>query len=155
MPRYIGQHQIGHNGCGPIAILNVLKWAGVPTSYRKHYPKVAQMCECIEGTQRSTFEKTLKSLAKGLFSVTAIRGPTLKEFYNMVDCGAAAVLLYHNGWCGHFCFIPEVQGKKFICINDDLKKTVCRRSIKEMKRYFRFAYEEGVYFPKVWFIEKI
>ncbi len=58
MTRYLKQAD-GSYICGPIAVMNVLKWVGYDVKYNdlKYFK---DMCECnIDGTRRNNFERTL------------------------------------------------------------------------------------------------
>lgn len=156
MSKYLFQRESSDNKCGPIAIANALIWAGFPLDKNKHLQYIYNMSKCtVGGTQRSSFEKALKCMASGFYSVEAVRAPTFNEFKHNIECGAAAVLLYHRGIYAHYCFITELIGNRFNTVNDILNKESTLRNTSTIKKYLKLKYVDGVYFPKVWFINKV
>ncbi len=60
MNQYI-QKQRNHFSCGPIAILNALKWRDKKASYNSHYKKLVEQCNTTkEGTSDADLERVLR-----------------------------------------------------------------------------------------------
>ena len=71
--RYTKQRNL--SGCGPVAILNAIKWANPDKlfSYKEYYPLLAEACKTtLEGTNRKNFKQTL-------FMAGKTQGFTVKE----------------------------------------------------------------------------
>lgn len=68
MIRYVKQRD--HYTCGPIAVINICKWAGYKVTL-KEIKKFKKLTNCIDGTYSEDLEKALKKLGKKYFQLGA------------------------------------------------------------------------------------
>ena len=76
MSKYVRQQT--DSSCGPIAILNAIKWSVPETSatYKELYPTITSWCKCDrDGTAAIDFEKALRAMGefRGEFTVVKVR----------------------------------------------------------------------------------
>jgi hypothetical protein len=80
--RWIAQKN--KSSCGPIAILNILKWLEIEINYSKDYCKYKRKCKCTkDGTHQPHFEKSLNSIAG--IDVKCKNLPTIKEIEDALN----------------------------------------------------------------------
>jgi len=136
MPNYVKQHD--NYSCGPVAIINLCKWAGKNVSYKNDFAKITKMCKCKSpnGTFPENFNKCLRKCLKKCTKIQEVIKPSMKQINKHLLCNQALVLRYevkplHN----HFILIVPSNGKTFTCINDGdkiIKKY--SKTIRQMKK---------------------
>lgn len=108
--------------CGPVAILNILKWAGFPVSYNKDYKFWKTKCKCTEyGTHQPLFQKCLINL-KNILS-TPKNLPTISSIEDAIKNNQLVVMkstfmIDSKRDLGHFFVISEMTEHSFFCVND-------------------------------------
>lgn len=118
--------------CGPIALLNALKWAGIRCILRRDYKKIFSKTRCNQdgmesGTFRKNFDAALRYFARGKFSVMRRfwRGIAVMEEF-LRDPNHAVITLFieidaetKKRDVPHLMLITEVSktGKAFLCVN--------------------------------------
>jgi hypothetical protein len=133
MPLYTKQRD--NFRCGPIAILNALRWAGKRVSYEYVY-ELAERCGCNPGagTKHWNFDKVLRKEGKGLFRVHRIDSPYLwfiEEHAKQDD--KAAIFSYkwrrQGKQARHFYLLDSVNedGRFFFTVNDETGKGAALR----------------------------
>jgi hypothetical protein len=148
--------------CGPTAILNAMKWAGIDANGRDHIPYLQFACRTYDledmegqGTFNHDFDRVLRYVGKGSFAVKRKKNPTLSEMRRHLKAGHAIALAYHwedGGQSGeHFCFIAGLWNGLFICINDhtELSGPTIRLRRPETVRKWLKKYEDC---PTAWFL---
>lgn len=166
MPRYLKQYDT--YSCGPTAILNALKWAGVAISYRSHYKRVARGCRVMEGSYRergtlsADLDRTIRELGSGYFSIRKVRSCTIQQLTDHLQNGGAAVLAHLEGDLyagqenveGHFSFWFDSNGDYFTGANDGGPDATIVRTRAEMVRKMRRRKHAGDQYPEVWLLTK-
>lgn len=157
MPRYMRQRN--RFSCGPIAILNSLKWAGQKVTYEGWYRNLKRACGCnrIFGTNQKIFDKNLRYLGSHLFTIRKRNRPKLSEIEKHVTNGGAVLLSYYwnnNGYSGrHFALIVDYDGKYFTVVNDSRVETVMKISRKGFKRRC-LRFQRTNRYLRGWFLRK-
>ena len=121
MPRYCKQQD--QFSCGPVALLNAMKWAGKRVSYGD-LPALRLACKCVPstGTVASNLARASRQLIDS-HTIKHIHRPSLKLLNNHLEIGSFILnygFLYHGEPHGHyiFCF----KGPRGVCkaVNYDL-----------------------------------
>jgi hypothetical protein len=97
MPRYVKQRD--EFRCGPVAIVNVLKWMGCDAT-AKLIPGLCKELRVTKdyGTSESDLERALARRGKGKFSIRKDTHTSLKKIEARIREGMAVLLIYsHNG----------------------------------------------------------
>lgn len=89
MPRYCKQRD--QYRCGPIAILNALKWAGKKVTYKKHIERLTRECKCKAPKGTWWFDIT-RVLRKYGFSIYKRRVLSAKEIKKHLSNGGAIIV---------------------------------------------------------------
>lgn len=166
MPRYLKQYD--NYSCGPTAILNALKWAGVAASYRTHYKRVAKGCKVAEGeykdrgTLSSDLDRTVRALGKAHFTVRKVRSCTIQQLDEHLQNGGAAILAHleeelyagQKDIEGHFSFWFHSDGKSFTGANDGGPDATIVRTRKEMVSKIRKRKHGSDLYPEVWLLTR-
>lgn len=150
--------------CGPTAIINAMKWAGMDASLKSHLPFLQFGCHTIDlecpdpennGTTDWDFDRVLRYVAKGTFTVNRKKKPSFKELKAHLEKGHAACMSYHweeNNQIGdHFCFIEKLERGLFVCVNDHNaanENTVTYRSDKTIQKWLK----KGDEYPFIWLL---
>ncbi len=164
MPRYIKQRD--KYRCGPVAILNSLKWAGVAASYSEHTDCLTELAVCgppPRGTCHGTFDRALRVAGKGFYSVRRVFRPYLGEIEDHLRGGGAIVHSYawkidkEDRWGRHFQLLVGISpsGKSLYTVNRAPERSALHRILrKTFKRDdLRFQRVDPCY--KAWFLTKI
>ena len=106
--------QIRESDCGPIALLNLLKWLGMRVTVREHHGHLCWMCNLIDGfgSSDSDLTRALSHLRRNNFSFKYRRKPKLKTILSHLKNGGAVILVYPNEVGLHACFIPSQNKRK-------------------------------------------
>lgn len=161
MVRYVKQKD--NTSCGPIALINTLKWLGYSVSY--DFLHIARyMCKCESnrskdggGTTDMNFERALKSF--GIKKKRKIQ-PTIKELDKHIDSGGIAIISYFNTYpmckfkkdAGHFALCISRTSRTYMMVNDKDNKTKNRRYRNTMRSML--SNEGDGYKCWAWFISK-
>lgn len=99
MVRYVRQRN--ESGCGPVAILNTMKWANPDQSftYEKLYPHLAEMCQTDQhGTAEVPFMSALYTMGeyRGNFNAIKLCNFELRKLTGHVYSGGAVILGHHE-----------------------------------------------------------
>jgi len=113
--------------CGPIAILNALRWADLDTPYEDWFDMLSAVCECgwPDVTLHRRFERALREIGRNFCSMRRKFRPSIKEIEDHIYGGGAVILNYKwrrkNGETNrHFSLVVDVSqgGKTFYSVND-------------------------------------
>lgn len=142
--------QLNKTDCGPMAVLNALKWAGYPVSCRRGYKSIKKNCKwkAGQGTYYSDIYKTLQKYSK--LKSRIIKSPKLKELDSLLEKGYTFILLYthKHGRCSHFIFCSGKSSKKYFFKNDSSVYTNRARVRKTINSYLRKSLrKDGIYAP--------
>lgn len=146
------------SGCGPTAILNLMKWVGLRYSLRHDYRRLFEGCETdSNGTTIHKFDRVLKDEVRHLMTSRLRRRPTLKMIDDWLKVPERAVILlyYYNKHDGHYTLLTErlKNGKTFVAINDEHQKSVSKLSRENLKKKIRIRRREKYDVPVAWFIK--
>jgi len=106
--------------CGPIAILNLLKWIGLSISYKRNYEKLFKSCKCTwKGTHQHVFQKCLDKINGVVICPKNL--PTIESIEAAIQLGQIVIMkssyVMEKTVEGHFFIISEMTEDKFFCIN--------------------------------------
>jgi len=139
MPRYIRQKDF--TSCGPVALINILKWFGCNVSYKDYIEIARGLCDHISGSDGGTEDKGMaRALKAHKISFKKIKNPTLVQLDKHLDSGGIILLDYAvpcmsklspipfevGDW--HFTLCIGRTNKTYIMVNDATKNTVGKRS---------------------------
>lgn len=139
--------------CGPTAILNAMKWAGIDAT-GQHLSYIQFSCRTIDletpsdstnhGTLTSDFDRVIRYVGSGVYTVKRKSRPTVSELKRHLQRGEAIAFAYHWEEAGqkgeHFCFISGFSKGLFVCINDHNAldgATICLRRAKTIKKWMK------------------
>lgn len=162
-PRYLRQYN--NFSCGPIAILNALKWAGRRVTYAYHYEQLAVDCglkadEDDYGTDNRDLDRVLRMHGKDYYTVRKPKTPTFEEFEQHLKNGGSAILCYlhydEEGPEGHYAFFPEYleESDIFVGINDKMYETYTERTRTELLNRFKKREHGKSTYPRVWLLTR-
>lgn len=159
--RYIRQPD--EISCGPTAILNALKWAGLPVTH-DDLPKIQFACKTANaidpndtenaGTYDHDFDRTLRYAGAPAFKVKRKSNFSFKSVKDHLLAGGAVCIGYYweeKGQEGaHFAIIERIEGGYWITVNDHLSKTAVKRRKEATVRKWLTLKKNGC--PSVWFL---
>ena len=161
MIRYIKQKD--NTSCGPVALMNVLKWLGHKVSYdwihiARHICKWEDRhSDSGGGTSDLDLEKALK-----YFDIKKKRKiqPCLNDIDKHIDSGGIVLLSYFNPYSmpefkknsGHFALCIGRTSRTYMMVNDRTNKTKNRRYRNVMKTMLNN--KSNGYKCWAWFISK-
>ena len=129
--------------CGPVAILNALRWAGVDIPYDEiHF--IGELCIVTspDGSTHGSFDKALRKMGDNHFTVRKVMKPSLFEIEEHLRLGGALVLNYRwrRDWImdpkkrtsRHYSLIIGISdsGRTFYVVNGRRK----RKALKGIRR---------------------
>jgi hypothetical protein len=155
MTRWIRQRT--GSSCGPVAILNLLKWLGEPVSYEKNFRYYKKKCDCNRyGTALQDFVAVLYGL-NGI-KITPRSVPNLGVIDEALSHGKAVVMkcayIEKDELIGHYFLITERTEKSFYCVNLNYKHGwVSKASFRNqcMQYFTHYCHQCGVA-PYCWII---
>lgn len=148
--------QLNKTDCGPIAVINALKWAGLKVSIGKNYKDIRQSCYWVprDGTDAIDMRGCLDRF-DGV-ATNQIWRYTLKSLDQSLDNGKALILLYtlfaRGQDRGHFIFIHGRDKGGYFVYNDFKKDKshVTYITRKEMKKRLSARVRDGLNWdPKI------
>jgi len=171
MPRYVKQRD--KHSCGPVAILNALKWSGQDMSHRKHIQMLKLMTgqKPRGGTSNTNLYRTLRVLGGKLLGSLKIKPrirPTLQEMEAHLRNGGVVLLQYHwidkNGsrfpqkWSfhGHFVLVTGVSpsGYWFEVVNGYTYTPAARTISRDKFKRDMLGFQRGHPGVKGWFLTR-
>ncbi len=152
MIRYIKQPD--NVGCGPTAILNTMKWAGMPYTIVKDYYRLFLECRSDDGTLPTLFDYALREESRGILSVKKKHKPTAHQIKSWLEHPKqSVVILYwhktHDG--GHYALVTEKVDERYIIVNDIKTKEIINLDKIEKKIKVRRYAKSHV--PTAWFLK--
>ncbi len=146
--------------CGPIGVINALKWAGFPLSYQKHFRKIKKKCKTTRswGTLVDRISVALDWYV-GQIEYEREQLVTYRRLLRHLKQGGSAILEYwfkeDNGtWDGHYVFIFMEDGE-FVVTNPlegGTKEVVSADYIKAALRCRKYRVTGS---PSAWLIRKV
>lgn len=148
MPRFTKQRD--RYSCGPVAILNALRWCGMDAPYKEVIDILQKVCNCEpgRGTNHPDFDQALRFFGTDLFRVRRVSRPRLAEIEEHLREDGCVILNYRwtrgGNWFRHFSLVNGVSpsGRTFYLVNDSTvgpAQQALRRQdfVKEILRYQR------------------
>lgn len=143
--------------CGPVAVMNTIKWLGGSLPYRG-YIDMFKTLYWNTGGQSGQYPKYISSGLK-LFDIKYKRTfhPVVKNIEDALDRGNGVILLYkwyikgRSG--GHYVFIDKHTPKYFRAYNSRLSG-IPVESKDRFRSWFRSSKRHGEYRPQMWEIPK-
>lgn len=160
--RYVKQRD--HYSCGPVAIMNVLKWVGVRFNYQERIKVLQEACDCVptRGTRHAAFDRALRLAAKLVTADVRIRRvhrPKLSQIEEHLRSGGAVVLNYRwktdeKGFSRHFMLLTKVygSGKYFLTVNDRTDGPAARGIHRATLKKFNLRFQRPDTHYKAWFV---
>ena len=146
--------------CGPVSVINALKWAGLPLSYRKHYKKIKKKCKTDKGwgTYTHNITKTLGGFKEIWFETVPLI--TYRQLKDHLMNGGAAILEYwyredDGSYDGHYAFVYMTHDLEFVVVNDMWTETVKRVEPNYIKEKLRCRKYRSTGSPSAWLIRKV
>lgn len=91
--KYVAQRNL--YSCGPIAIINALKWAGQNVTYKKYYKKLIRKTKCTySGTHDLNISVALFDYVNSFNKIEWLVEPTIKDINKHLSSGGAAIISY-------------------------------------------------------------
>jgi len=117
--------------CGPVAALNILKWAGFPVTYKDHIKHLKVECKYensdeFAGVRWWGIRDALSRICNGVISVRTYHVRRIEVLERHVCRGGAFILRYRTAPrvsenpSGHFHYsavIPHDDSKSFLWLN--------------------------------------
>jgi hypothetical protein len=149
--------------CGPTAIINSLKWAGMSVT-KENLDLFRFSCRTIDpefpddwdsnGTTDSDLDRVLRYAGKGRIRVRKNKRPSFPMLMRHLKSGGAIIVAYYwkeEGQSGHhFAFISGLKNGYFEVVNDHSRRgIVTRRRSSTIRKWLKR--KDGS--PICWFIE--
>jgi len=85
--------------CGPVAIMNAIRWAGGEARYEDKFDDYVERCRCVPpwGTKHGAFDRVLREEGGGLYEVRRVYRPTIPQMTQHLLNGGAVILNYRSG----------------------------------------------------------
>ena len=163
-PRYIKQRD--KSSCGPIAVINALKWSGHRVTELNSKKEIKIISRCAKfnphnpkgliGVPPDKLDQVMREFTN-LNVGKRISTVKLKQIDQALDNGNAVILRYFwergNRSGGHYILCVNKSDKTYTVVNDGRKvKTVMKRNRKTMERMLTTKLDgEG---PVAWIISK-
>lgn len=143
-------------GCGPIGVINVLKWTGLQLTYKEDYKTFADICGTDqEGTDRGNITRALKKFKKYLRFVYK-KLITFKQVDEHIRAGNCVLYEYffpENGeYDGHYELLLFEDGVYYVVngMYPAPAKQVIER--EEIKKRLRCKMYRDIGSPSGWFL---
>lgn len=134
------------SSCGPVALMNAVKWAGYSLNregYLAHYSSLCKFVAGRGGTYCDKLEEAIVATPE-LALVEFLDRPTLRELDQALKKGYSIILRYRHDVCGHFIFIPKRTAKFYYVVNGGRSRpTLTRISRKTVSSYLRYSDDAG------------
>ncbi len=164
MPRYVKQRD--HFRCGPVAILNALKWAGAKVSSSDYLDYLTELSACgppPRGTWFKTFDRALRVAGESFYSVRRIYYPTLGEIEShLQDDGA---IVFNHYWRTdkkdvsgrHFQLLigMSASGDSLYSVNRGSKQPALQRLTRETFKMDDLRCQRVDPHYKAWFLTRV
>jgi hypothetical protein len=151
MTRYLKQWD--YISCGPVAIINAMKWRGMKVSRRSHFKKLKRKCKCNHrdgGTYKHDLTRALRNY---LSNVKCKVQESINTLDRHLDSGGAVIIAYDyirndDVREGHYVFCIGKTKHYYTLVNDVCTKngellpnTISKKSRKNMVKMLRLENE--------------
>ena len=165
MRRYARQYD--DSSCGPIAILNVIKWAGYRCTIKNDLKHIKKLCGYYENRPRGVcpddLDRVLRLCGRRFkFEVRRLTVCKVKDIIKHLRNEGAVVVDYgykklKEVYIHNAILVAVSEGDIFTGINFFRNKTISKLKIKKLKEYCRcYTLDGGVTYeyPVAWFLTK-
>ena len=157
--------QYNYFSCGPIALLNALKWAGCNYSLKNDLKRIKKLCKLDnDGVLVSDFHSALKKESKNILKYKRYIKFSINNMISHLNNGGSIILNYrfvfedYGEEIRHFTLITSIRRNKFIAINNNIVnnkiKTTGTISYDKMKEMIKSYRKYKLPFPTAWFLTK-
>jgi predicted double-glycine peptidase len=152
--------QRNNYSCGPVAIMNLLKWLGESVTYANDYAYWLKQCKTAKyGTSLYNFTRVLYNL-DGI-KISPRNVPNIGVIDEALLNGRAVVMksayISNDVYEGHYYLITDCTDKSYYCVNlNDKHGWVSKPSFKNqwLQHHTNYCYECGIA-PYAWIVRKI
>jgi len=124
--RYSNQYT--QSDCGPVAALNILKWAGMKVTYKYHVRHIKEECDYVHnedfsGVRWWNLRSGLSRIGKGKIKVRKLEVRSLEDLQKHIAKGGAFILRFRAP-PRHYHYttvVPSDDGKDFVWVNPNDK----------------------------------
>ncbi len=158
--RYIKQRD--KYRCGPVALMNILKWGGRWLTYDDMRDSLTALCRCTPegGTGWGKFDQGLRKVAKRHkgFTVEKVRRPRLAEIEAHLRGGGALVLNYQWEYLGnenrHYSLMVGISdsGRSFRIVNGRKRGRAAKWIRREKFKNWELRFQRTDQHHQAWFI---
>lgn len=162
MVRYARQYN--DYTCGPIAIINAIKWSGHKGTLKNDLKRITQECRCDRnnGTSHGNFDHVLRQYSRGRFTARRRLYPDFSDVVqHLAHPNCAVIINYlHVGEItdAHYVLLlggKAKNGRGLTLINSFSKETRVEINEKQIKEYLKKRRSaRGKMYPRVWFLQK-
>lgn len=155
--------------CGPTAIINAAKWAGLSCTLKNDFGSISLMCDtkADNGTHCDNFDKVLRLKLRTAAKIRKRLRPSFASIVSYVRRhDRAVVLLYwrranesvrkYDDYTveGHYILvIPSGSNDSVICVNDYTEETLTTTSMRDFRKKVSFLRRwKGENIPIAWFL---
>ena len=166
--RYIKQQE--KTTCGPIVILNALKWAGCKVTSKKDKSRIKKLTRWTHKRYYDGFRGcTPYGISRALGEINELevthmvhgyKSHILRILDSHLKRGEAAIIRYYwkekNRVCGHYALCIAGTSKTYKLVNDSMKTTISirhRETLRDLLKNIDFGLGE-IHLPVIWFIKK-
>jgi len=167
MIRYLKQKEKGT--CGPVAVINALKWAGLRVTEKTHKKKIQKLtsynmrhgrgfqgCFPFDIDYALSYYKSI-NIQKRRDKITFANGNLFEEInYHLDNDGSLLIRYFWKPGKGHYSLCIGRTSRTYTLVNDSAEKTVINRSWRTMNKMLQtvnhaVGMEEH---PVVWFLKR-
>lgn len=160
--RYTKQNN--NYGCGPIAIINLLKWSGHRATIKTHYEFLEKACATKDpdgheysGTKAKDFDRVLHQVGKRVsLKVVHRMIPTYRGIVNHLEKGGSVVLLHKSDHGNlHYTLVTKIEsntGTPVFEVVNAFWDTPARHFVGELHMK-AWLCRDGHY-PQAWFVKR-
>ena len=162
MLRYVRQYN--DYTCGPVAIINAIKWSGHKATIKQDLKHITNECRCDprNGTSHGNFDRILRKESKERFRVRRRLFPTLEEIaQHLVRPGHSVIINFLRVNKGgieidaHYALLVGAMEavQEFVQINSFEGETVARVNRYQLAEDLRQRKSiRGKVYPRAWFL---
>ncbi len=162
-PNYFKQRDFFR--CGPVAILNALKWAGVYVTVKHDLPRICRLCSCVDsGIYHETMDMALRKMGRGHYTTRLVRRPKLHEIEDHLRSGGALIVNFywekvtrnHIETSRHYVLMSDMSpsGTRFGMANYQKKRPVYQRVHRNTIKNHLLRFQRVDEKFKAWFLTR-
>lgn len=162
-PRYFKQRDFSR--CGPVAIFNSLKWAGVDVTIKHDFSRICRLCPYDgKGVPHVYMDRTLRKAGRGHFTARLVRRPKLREIENHLRSGGAVIFNFywekvtrnHIETSRHYVLMSDMSpsGTYFGMANYQKERPAYQRVHRNTIKNHLLRYQRTDRIYKAWFLTR-